>query len=98
MLLAGVGEACHLTHLPAERLLREYGRYFMLNGLTRHLCAYLLTQVTSGRDLLLVMSDAHAQMRRTPNAITPPLFRYEVLSPNRNDLALIYDSPRQLCP
>ena len=96
-LLAGVGEAVRLTRLPADTLLREYGRYFMLNGLTSHLCAYLLTQVHSGRELLLVMRDAHAQMRRTPDAITPPLFRYETTSFPRNTFTLVYDSPRQLC-
>lgn len=96
-LLAGVGAACQLTKLPADTLLREYGRYFMLNGLTSHLCMYLLTQVHSGRELLLMMSKAHAQMHRTSDAITPPLFKYEALSDNPNELILIYDSPRQLC-
>jgi hypothetical protein len=86
-----------LTHLPADTLLREYGRYFMLNGLTGHLCAYLLSQVQSGRNLLLRMRDAHAQMRRTPDALTPPLFGYEPLASNPKGVALIYDSPRQLC-
>src|SRR5438874_10717090 len=62
-LLAGVGAACQLTNLPAEILLREYGRYFMLNGLTSHLCAYLLRQMHSGQDLLLTMQKAHFQMR-----------------------------------
>jgi hypothetical protein len=97
LLLVGVGVACQLTRLPAESLLREYGRYFMLNGLTSHLCAYLLAQVQSGRALLLAMRDAHAQMRRTSEALTPPLFGYEPLASNPNGLALIYDSPRQLC-
>lgn len=96
-LLAGVGAACKLTRLPADTLLREYGRYFILNGLTHHLCSYLLTQVHSGRDLLLVMRDAHAQMRRTPDAITPPLFGYEAISYRPNAFALLYDSPRKLC-
>src|SRR5438067_10382774 len=96
-LLAGVRTACQLTHLPAETLLREYGRYFILNGLTRHLCAYLLGQVESGCDLLLTMRNAHAQMRRTPDALTPPLFGYEATSSHPNEFALIYDSPRQLC-
>ncbi len=96
-LLAGVGAACKLTGLPADVLLQEYGRYFMLNGLTSHLCAYLLGQVHSGRDLLLTMRNAHAQMRRTPDGLTPPLFSFEPLSSNPNGLALIYDSPRQLC-
>jgi hypothetical protein len=96
-LLAGVGAACKLTRLPADTLLREYGRYFILNGLTSHLCAYLLAQVHSARDLLLRMRDAHAQMRRTPDALTPPLFGYEPLASHPNGLVLIYDSPRQLC-
>src|SRR5437588_7437191 len=79
MLLTGVEDASHLTRLPTETLLREYGRYFIINGLTGHLCAYLLSQVQSGRDLLLTMREAHAQMRRTPDALTPPLFDYEVI-------------------
>src|SRR5438132_4757133 len=97
-LLAGVGAASQLAHFPAETLLREYGRYFLINGLTSHLCAYLLTQVHSGRDLLLMMRKAHVQMRRTPDAIAPPIFRYEVLPTYQNGLTLIYDSNRQLCP
>ena len=96
-LLAGVGAACELTGLAADTLLWEYGRYFMINGLTSHLCAYLLTQVHSGRDLLLAMRQAHTQMRRTPDAITPPLFVYESISSDPREMALIYDSPRKLC-
>lgn len=96
-LLAGVDAACKLTRLPASTILQEYGRYFMINGLTSHLCAYLLSQVQSGRDLLLTMHAAHAQMRRTPDGLTPPLFGYEAISSNPNGLTLIYDSPRQLC-
>src|SRR5205085_4581859 len=79
-LLAGLSTASKLTPYPADVLLREYGRYFIVNGLTRHLCAYLLTRVQSGRELLLTMRDAHAQMRRTPDALTPPLFEYETIS------------------
>ncbi len=96
-LLAGVGVACQLTHLPADTLLHEYGRYFIINGLTSHLCAYLLTQVHSGQELLVVMRDAHAQMRRTPDSITPPLFEYEISPLDPNGFILVYDSPRQLC-
>ncbi len=98
VLLAGLGAACKLTGLPADTLLREYGRYFIMNGLTGHLCAYLLTQVHSGRELLLTMREAHAQMRRTPDGLAPPLFAYEAISANQNEFALIYDSPRKLCP
>lgn len=97
VLLAGVEAACQLTRLPAEVLLREYGRYFLLNGLTSHLCAYLLTQVHNAQELLLMMRDAHAQMRRTPDKLTPPLFAYEVSSRNPQGLVLVYDSPRKLC-
>ena len=96
-LLAGVGAACQLTSLPADTLLREYGRYFMLNGLTSHLCAYLLIQVHSGRELLLTMRTAHTQMRRTPDELTPPLFDYEPLPRNADGLVLIYNSPRKIC-
>ena len=98
VLLAGVGAACKLTGLPADMILREYGHYFIMNGLTSHLCAYLLTRVSSGRDLLLTMRNAHAQMRRTPDGLAPPLFSYEAISGRPNEFALIYDSPRKLCP
>ena len=96
-LVAGITIATRLSGVPVATLLREYGRYFMLNGLTGHLCAYLLTRVHSGRELLLMMRDAHAQMRRTPDNITPPLFIYEPLSLDPQEFALIYESPRKLC-
>src|SRR5947209_4878515 len=98
ILLAGVGAASQLAHFPADTLLREYGRYFLINGLTSHLCAYLLTQAHSGRELLLIMRKAHTQMRRTPDGLTPPVFGFEALSTYTNGLTLIYDSHRQLCP
>src|SRR5713226_3407266 len=63
--LTGVGAASNLSHLPPVILLREYGRYFIINWLTGHLCMYILTSVDSGRDLLLAMRDAHARLRRT---------------------------------
>lgn len=93
----GVDTAHKLTHTPVDTLLWEYGRYFIINGLTSHLCAYLLTQVHSGCDLLLTMRDAHAQMRRVPGGLTPPLFTYEPVSTDPHEVALIYDSPRKLC-
>ena len=97
-LLAGVKTACKLTGTPLDTLLWEYGRYFMLNGLTSHLCAYLLTKVNNGRDLLLMMRQAHAQMRRMPDGLTPPLFEYQALSPSPRDVSLIYDSPQVMRP
>ena len=96
-LLAGVKVACKLSGLSIDTILWEYGRYFMINGLTSHLCAYLLTKVSNGRELLLMMREAHAQMRRLPDGLTPPLFEYQAISASRNELALIYDSPRHLC-
>ena len=98
VLLAGVGAASKLAHFSAETLVREYGRYFLTNGLTSHLCAYLLTQVHSGRDLLLMMRKAHAQMRRAPDGLTPPVFEFEAIPSYTNGLTIIYDSNRQLCP
>lgn len=95
-LLAGVGAACQLSRFPLETLLREYGRYFILNGLTGHLCSYILSNVFSGRDLLLTMRDAHARLRRTLEGLQPPLFEYTSIAPH--EVTLIYDSPRQLCP
>src|SRR5579859_2992284 len=74
--LAGVGAASKLSQFSADTLMREYGCYFLINGLTSYLCAYLLTKVDSGRDLLLLMRKAHAQMRRTPEGLTPPVFGF----------------------
>jgi Haem-NO-binding len=95
-LLAGVGAASRLTGVAADRLLREYGRYFILNGLTSHLCSYVLSQIHSGRELLLAMRDVHARLRQTREGLTPPLFNYETPS-SANEVVLLYDSPRQLC-
>jgi len=97
ILLAGVAEANRITRVPVEVLLREFGRYFITNGLTRHLCAYILTQVHSGRELLLAMHDAHEQMSRLPDGLAPPLFQYSTRSQKPDKLTLIYDSPRKLC-
>jgi predicted hydrocarbon binding protein len=96
VLLAGVGAASQLSHFPAETLLHEYGRYFIINWLTSHLCMYILTSVESARDLLLTMRDAHARLRRTNDSLQPPLFEYR--SVTDNEVVLVYDSPRQLCP
>ena len=93
----GVTIARQLTGISTDILLRGYGHYFITNSLTNHLCVYLLSQVRSGRDLLLTMRDAHTQMRRMPDGLMPPLFTYEMLPGYTNDFALIYDSPRHLC-
>jgi hypothetical protein len=36
-------------------------------------------------------------MRKNPDGLTPPVFRYEILSNSPNGLTLIYDNHRQLC-
>jgi Haem-NO-binding len=79
-LLAGVGAANRLTGIAADMLLREYGRYFIINGLTSHLCSYVLSQIHSGQALLLAMRDVHARLRQTREGLTPPLFNYETSS------------------
>jgi hypothetical protein len=96
-LVAGLSAASRLAVLSVDRLLVEYGRYFLINGLVEYLCGYLLAQSWCGYDLLLQMRDAHAQMRRTPDGVMPPLFEYEVLSDDHNHMILTYDSKRQLC-
>lgn len=96
-LLAGVAAASRLTRTPADTLLYEYGRYFILNGLSSRLCAYLLNAVHSGRDLLLTMSRAHEQMQYADAGVTPPLFGYQPMPGDPSGLMMYYDSPRQLC-
>lgn len=95
-LLAGVAAASTLASFPPEVLLREYGHYFIINGLTGHLCLYILAQVHNGCDLLLTMRNAHARLRTTMEGLQPPLFEYEP-SPFPNEVILRYDSPRKLC-
>lgn len=98
MLLGGISTAHQITGVPVDTLLREYGHYFIANGLTRHRCAYLLSQVHNGRDLLLAMRDAHEQMKQLPDGLTPPLFGYQFYSQDPQTMLLIYDSERKLCP
>lgn len=97
LLVKGVQTASQLSFLSADRLMVEYGRYFMLNGLVEYLCGYLLAQSWNGADLLLQMRDAHAQMRRTPDGLEPPLFEYQVLSSDHRHMILTYESGRKLC-
>ncbi|MBV9227719.1 MAG: heme NO-binding domain-containing protein, partial [Chloroflexi bacterium] len=97
MLLEGLNLASKASQIHEDTLMFEYGRYFMINGLVEYLCGYLLAQAWCGYDLLLLMRDAHAQMRRTPDGVTPPLFTYEVLSNDHNHMILTYDSTRKLC-
>jgi hypothetical protein len=97
LLVNGLRTASKLTFFSEDRLMFEYGRYFMRNGLVEYLCGYLLAQAWGAADLLLLMRQAHAQMRRTPDGVEPPLFAYEVLSEDHNHMILTYDSSRKLC-
>jgi hypothetical protein len=97
LLIKGLESASKLTSLHPDRLMFEYGKYFMINGLVEYLCGYLLSQAWNACDLVLLMRDAHAQMRRTPDGLEPPLFSYEVLSDDHSHLVLTYDSSRKLC-
>src|SRR5579871_437453 len=96
-LLAGLSATRRLSGCTADDLLRGYGHHFLLNGLTSHLCAALLRQVDTARDLLLLMRQAHRQLGTTATQVTPPLFRYEAIRGDPRGLRLLYDSPRQLC-
>ena len=96
--VARVYTLCRLISADPDTIFREYGRYFIINGLTRHLCAYLLLRVHNGRELLLAMREGHAQMRMMPEELTPPLFHYEISTTHTQNLVLLYDSPRKLCP
>ena len=97
LLVKGLNMASQLTFFPEDRLMFEYGRYFMVNGLVEYLCGYLLAQAWGAADLLLLMRDAHAQMRRTPDGVEPPLFAYKILADDYSHMILTYDSGRKLC-
>ena len=97
MLVKGLQIAHSMSALSEDDLMFEYGRYFILNGLVEYLCGYLLAQAWTGYDLLLLMREAHAQMRRTPDGVMPPLFAYDVVSDDHQHMVLTYDSKRKLC-
>jgi hypothetical protein len=97
LLYKGVGVASQLVHQQAETLMREYGRYFIVNALTNKLCSYLLTQVHSGRELLLAMRESHTRIQTAFEGATPPVFEYGTTS-DPEEIVLIYRSERGLCP
>jgi len=83
ILIRGVETTSRKTGIFATTLLREYGRYFLNNNLTNHLCAYLLSRATSAKDLLM--------------QIRGPLFTFTAYSDGSQRLLLQYDSNRFLC-
>lgn len=92
----GIETVSALTGLPADTLLREYGHYFIINGLTGYLCTAVLAEVHCASQLLTAMHDVHARLRQTHEGVTPPLFTYEA-SAHAHEVHLIYDSERRLC-
>lgn len=93
----GLETVAKLINTPSDMLLRQFGRYFINYGLTRHLCAYLLSKTSCARDLVLTMRQAHIQMAVGPNGLTPPVFTYRSLSGDNNHLQITYESPRYFC-
>jgi hypothetical protein len=96
-LLQGLETVGELTGTHPDALLRQFGRYFINYGLTRHLCAYLLSQTSCARDLILIMRQAHIQMAVGPDGLRPPVFVYQPLSADGNHLLMTYESPRAFC-
>lgn len=97
VLFTGLAAVVNATGKNMDTLLKEFGHYFLTNSLTDRMCSYLLTRVNNARDLLLMMSTAHAQMRRSSQQVMAPIFSYKALSNNPNEILLTYDSNRQLC-
>src|SRR5579859_2133137 len=87
-----------------DTILRSFGQYYIVNELTGFVCAALLEKVKSAKELLLLMADAHLQLKqascemRTPHLIAPPVFRYEHIYGHPDQLIVVYQDPRQLCP
>ena len=87
-----------------DALLHAFGRYYIMNELTGFVCAALLEKVKNAKELLLVMADAHLQLKqascemRTSHLISPPIFQYEHVHGHPDQLIVVYQGPRQLCP
>lgn len=95
LLLDLLAYACEQLNMSLDDALRAYGKYYITNELTGHLCAYLLQRVHTAQDLILTMSKAHEQMQKASEQVTPPLFYYQPIT--RNSFLLRYDGHRQLC-
>src|SRR5437764_10285153 len=87
-----------------DTILRSFGQYYIMNELTGFVCAALLEKVKSAKELLLVMADAHSQLKQasremhTAHLISPPIFRYEHIYGHPDRLIVVYQGSRQLCP
>ena len=96
VLVKGITAVAEMTRIAPNVLLREYGRYFISNVFTGHVCSHLLEKVQCARDLLLIMRGAHKQLHHASEEIVPPLFKYEPLT--GSGIRITYDSHRHLCP
>ena len=65
LLLKGLHAASQLSFVAQDRLLFEYGKYFMINGLVEYLCGYLLAQAWTAYDLVLLMRTRRCDARLT---------------------------------
>jgi hypothetical protein len=86
-----------------DGILRSFGKYYIVNELTGFVCAALLEKVKNARELLLVMADAHLQLKQascemhTPHLISPPIFQYEFIRDRPDQLIVVYQDTRKLC-
>jgi hypothetical protein len=91
-------------NISIDAILRSFGQYYIMNELTGFVCAALLEKVKSAKELLLVMADTHSRLKqasremRTSHLISPPVFRYEHIYGHPDQLIVVYQGSRQLCP
>jgi len=91
-----VEAAAGLAKIDTQRMLYEYGRYFMTSPLVNHLCGYIFSRIHNAHDMILVMRKAYTQIGHY-NGVAPPLFACVPLDSKPNGLTVIYESPRRLC-
>lgn len=90
--------------ISIDTILRAFGQYYIMNELTGFVCAALLEKVKSAKELLLIMADAHSQLNQaslemhTSHLISPPVFQYEHIYGHPDQLIVMYQGLRQLCP
>lgn len=96
LLYKGVTAVSKMTGLEPSAFLRDYGRYFITNGLTTHICKNILTNIHSARELLLAMRAIHKQLNYASSEIVPPFFSYIPLA--NEAIRVTYESHRHLCP
>src|SRR5437667_3421643 len=95
---------CQKQNISMDALLRSFGQYYIVSELTGFVCAALLQKVKSAKELVLVMADAHLQLKQascemhTSHLISPPIFQYQHIYGHPEQLIVMYQDPRQLCP